>query len=266
MATYLLTWNPDITPWFSNRKIKQLKQEGFLRDDWSCANCKSIRPGDRIFLIKLGRKKPNGICASGDAIEYKKKRGSINGKKENYVDIEFDTILNPDKDPILELETLRQIKPEYRQLWTPQSSGITIKPEVASELEKIWSRFRKDKKIIGKTSFMPSPGRKKDVFTEGNPYRTTITKYERDPYARKRCIEHYGTSCIVCEFSFLKKYGALGKDFIHVHHLVPVSRKKKRYKLNPIKDLRPVCPNCHAMIHIRRPPLTIEELQKRIRN
>jgi 5-methylcytosine-specific restriction protein A len=35
------------------------------------------------------------------------------------------------------------------------------------------------------------------------------------------------------------------------------------YQVDPIADLRPVCPNCHAMLHSRRPtPLSIAELKR----
>jgi len=36
---------------------------------------------------------------------------------------------------------------------------------------------------------------------------------------------------------------------------------KDEYEVDPINDLRPVCPNCHAMLHRKKPPLTIEELE-----
>ena len=48
---------------------------------------------------------------------------------------------------------------------------------------------------------------------------------------------------------FENMYGELGKGFIHVHHIVPISMIGKEYKIDPIKDLVPVCPNCHAMLH-----------------
>ena len=44
-------------------------------------------------------------------------------------------------------------------------------------------------------------------------------------------------------------YGELGQGFIHVHHIVPISKIGKEYKIDPINDLVPVCPNCHAMLH-----------------
>ena len=67
-------------------------------------------------------------------------------------------------------------------------------------------------------------------------------------------------------FDFEAVYGGLGRGFIHVHHLVPVSTIGKEYKIDPIQDLRPVCPNCHSMLHKNNPPLTIEELKNIIQN
>lgn len=33
-------------------------------------------------------------------------------------------------------------------------------------------------------------------------------------------------------------------------------------QIDPISDLRPVCPNCHAMLHKKNPPYTIDELRE----
>ncbi len=96
---------------------------------------------------------------------------------------------------------------------------------------------------------------------EGALHRVVSSQYERNPAARLACIAHYGAICFVCGFSFEAAYGELGRGFIHVHHLVPVSSIGKEYQVNPIEDLRPVCPNCHAMLHRKDPPLAVEELQ-----
>ncbi len=96
---------------------------------------------------------------------------------------------------------------------------------------------------------------------EGLKKTIIVNSYERNIEARKKCIDHWSPICSVCEFDFEKNYGELGKGFIHVHHLVPVSDISRIYQVNPIKDLRPVCPNCHSMLHKRNPPLTIEELK-----
>jgi 5-methylcytosine-specific restriction protein A len=69
----------------------------------------------------------------------------------------------------------------------------------------------------------------------------------------------------VCKFNFEKNYGVVAKDFIHVHHLTKISSIKESYKINPEKDLVPVCPNCHSIIHKRKIPYTIEEMKKMIK-
>ena len=99
---------------------------------------------------------------------------------------------------------------------------------------------------------------------EGAVRSVTVNSYERNPLARKACLDHYGYSCSVCDFNFEAVYGQLGKEFIHVHHLIPLSEIKKTYSINPVSDLRPVCPNCHAMIHLGGVTRTIEEVRKMI--
>lgn len=97
---------------------------------------------------------------------------------------------------------------------------------------------------------------------EGAKKKIYVNAYERNSEARKKCIENHGVICSVCNFDFAKVYGSLGEGYIHVHHLKPLSEIKKEYKVNPIEDLRPVCPNCHAMLHKRKPTLSISELKK----
>lgn len=84
---------------------------------------------------------------------------------------------------------------------------------------------------------------------EGKVHQIYTTRYERNPVARNRCIELKGCRCSICGFDFEKTYGEIGKGFIHVHHIVPVSEIGESYRVNYEKDLIPVCPNCHAMLH-----------------
>lgn len=98
-------------------------------------------------------------------------------------------------------------------------------------------------------------------YYEGATRRISINTYERDPEARKACIAHYGTTCSICKFNFANKYGQVGEGFIHVHHLKPLAQVGEQYQVDPIRDLRPVCPNCHAIIHKRTPPYSIEEVK-----
>lgn len=96
---------------------------------------------------------------------------------------------------------------------------------------------------------------------EGALTKIEVNRYERSLVNRQNCLLLKGCKCNVCDFDFEKIYGAIGKNFIHVHHIVPISELGTGYEVNPEKDLVPLCPNCHAMIHKRNPPYTISELK-----
>jgi hypothetical protein len=54
-------------------------------------------------------------------------------------------------------------------------------------------------------------------YVEGKTKKVLVNNYERNPIARKKCVEHFGVICQVCGFDFEKIYGKIGKDFIHIH-------------------------------------------------
>jgi len=99
-------------------------------------------------------------------------------------------------------------------------------------------------------------------YPEGATTMVMVNKYERSPRNRKLCIEHFGLSCLGCGFNFSESYGELGEEYIIVHHIVPVSKIGPDYIINPKKDLIPLCANCHAIVHRKDPPLTLDELKK----
>lgn len=96
---------------------------------------------------------------------------------------------------------------------------------------------------------------------EGVAHTVRLTRYERSPLNRKLCLTLQGYDCKVCGFNFETSYGEIGRHYIQVHHLVPVSKQIPGYIINPLRDLLPVCPNCHAMLHTRDPPLSPGELR-----
>ncbi|MFD2838621.1 HNH endonuclease [Azotobacter vinelandii] len=98
-------------------------------------------------------------------------------------------------------------------------------------------------------------------YIEGASKMVSVNTYERSADARAKCVARYGYSCSVCGFDFEAVYGEIGQKYIHVHHIVPLAEIAKEYVLDPVKDLIPVCANCHAIIHRTRPALTIEQLK-----
>ncbi|MBL8125883.1 MAG: HNH endonuclease [Pyrinomonadaceae bacterium] len=84
---------------------------------------------------------------------------------------------------------------------------------------------------------------------EGAPGKRRVTYYERKKANRNEAIRIHGVDCKGCEINFEKTYGPLGKDFIHVHHTVPVSQYEKSRKVDIRNEMTVLCPNCHAMVH-----------------
>ena len=82
-------------------------------------------------------------------------------------------------------------------------------------------------------------------------------------YRNRRLVDdakkRWKTSCWVCGFNFFDKYGDFGKDFIEIHHLLPINEGMRQ---TSTEDLRPICSNCHRMIHRKKKMLTIQELKE----
>lgn len=104
------------------------------------------------------------------------------------------------------------------------------------------------------------------AYVEGTTRRILVNAVERDPRARRACIAHFGPACVVCGMNFAAHYGPRAAGLIHVHHLAPLASLATAREVDPIRDLRPVCPNCHAVIHRQDPPYTPEEVAHMLRN
>lgn len=123
----------------------------------------------------------------------------------------------------------------------------SIKKEVKDEIEE---QKKRDKKEDAD-------------YVEGAVKEAKAKRYERDPKARRACLAHYGCRCYVCGMDMSEEYGMeLGAEAIEVHHIIPVSQRGGSYIVDPIRDLRPLCPNCHSIVHRKRDqPLDVEELK-----
>lgn len=265
MATYLFAWSSK--RWNRERLaamsdvVKAVKAgEPRTKTRWSCGNSKRLQKGDRAFFIRLDEY-PKGIFASGtitkgsyEDLHWEAKRQRT-GKTSCFVWVKLDTLLNLGTDPILPRELLNA-PPFSKMHWDTRMSGVHIPDNIAEELEKVWTNFAN-----GKGFSLPEEVEETEAIYEGAMRRISVNAYERSPEARRKCIAHYGTSCFVCGFDFAKAYGEAGKDYIHVHHLRQLSEIGEKYQIDPIRDLHPVCPNCHAVIHRRKPAYSLEEVK-----
>jgi 5-methylcytosine-specific restriction enzyme A len=256
MTAYLITWNPLRFPWRElEETIAAVAESAQAPDRWSCGNNKSIKSGDRLFLLKQGADDP-GLIGSGWATsevfeeDHWEDAQSSLPRRARYIDMTWDFLL---RSPVIARSEL-VVSPFSAVNWSTQVSGISIEPDAARALELEWGRR------IG-SHFEPLADEVSTAeFPEGSVQRAALNAFERNATARAACIAFYGCRCAVCGFDFEAQYGQAAHGLIHVHHLTPISQLRRRYVVNAIRDLRPVCPNCHAVLHRTEPPYTIDQV------
>ena len=258
MDAYIYAWNPSKWKWIDLAYAVSIVNSGEkYYGQWSCGRSQKPSPGDIFLLMKLGRD-PSGaakgvvgcgkILSNPEIIEHWDESQRNDGKTVLSTSVFFDALSDR---PLITHDELSSRFPKVH--WTPQQSGISIELEVA---KRIYTEL-KGSEPAG-TNALSDLG---EAFLEGEAKEITIRNYDRCSRAREACILHHGFSCAVCGFSFKERYGEIGSDYIEVHHLTPISEKGGSYLVNPIQDLRPVCANCHRMLHRRTPALSIEELR-----
>ncbi|HYV37563.1 MAG TPA: HNH endonuclease [Gemmataceae bacterium] len=136
-----------------------------------------------------------------------------------------------------------------------ESQGWNSLPD-SVHTDAIWTWLRKGETFTLTEEIIHPAG-----LVEGAISVISVNAYERNLEARRQCIAHYGESCSICGFNFGTVYGDMAMGFIHVHHLRSLSEIGHEYVVDPVEDLRPVCPNCHAVLHRRIPPYGIGEIQ-----
>jgi hypothetical protein len=94
---------------------------------------------------------------------------------------------------------------------------------------------------------------------EGEAYKkeANFRKRNRALIQAKKANSDY--RCEVCEFNFEERYGVIGRKYIVAHHLEGIASGPRRTTL---EDIALVCANCHAMVHMENPPISLEKLRR----
>jgi hypothetical protein len=142
----------------------------------------------------------------------------------------------------------------------PRKSPINLAPYQ----EQLLARLPWAQRSAVTDSILPEEIVQPSGLVEGAVRSITVNAYERNPEARRRCLEAHGTTCCVCGFNFGAVYGKVAEGYIHVHHLRPLSQVSGEYVVDPVKDLRPVCPNCHAVLHLGSQCRSIDEVRQMV--
>ena len=247
-----------MTKWFIPANPKEYRLEDVLRElphvDWRQHN--NVQVGDIVYIY----------CSRPiSQIKYKMRVTAVNitterstAAREYWVrPSEFDTSISHNKFfrmVLVDENTTQYLKYddlEKHGLNTCRG-GLKLKDPLLSYIESHFS------------DLYPNEITNTHGIYEGAVKSVLVNKYERNPIARQICLDKHGYNCSVCELNFEENYGEIGKNFIHVHHIIPISSIGNEYEIDPENDLVPVCPNCHAMLHKGKDGkvLAVEELKE----
>lgn len=244
--SYLLSWNP----------TESVCQAGPERWSLPSLNSKVPETGAEFFVVRVGKRngvKPTGIVGYGQTTGKSHIAAHWRGskKKVRYIPVNIVYFVNAEREPerVLTVEALQSLDPN--QQWAPQQSWIKLKKQaMAPKIRTLFDQLQKQ--------VIPQEESKEELMALGFP--EGIWKMVREHRARERSralveakkekvLARTGTLCCEsCRHDFVKLLGGLGARCIEAHHLVPVS-KLKRKRLTRLDELALVCANCHRLLH-----------------
>jgi 5-methylcytosine-specific restriction protein A len=261
MAAIILAWNPGRRDgWNYAAAVEQLSETGQYLAAWTVTGPDQITAGTEVWLWLQARTRC-GLLGHGTVVSgihqgepaVPDTHGSDIGPRN--IGLAFDALI-PSGDEIppgLFADTMPDIP------WEDPKRPVTVlDPVVEAKVRAVWRGFGPPQQ--------PDPVQ---LVPGSHPQQATrqvqVNRYECSIEAQRICIAHHGTSCAACGFSFESAYGETAAGFIEVHHLVPATLLGSDYQLDPVADLVPLCPNCHAMAHLGvGTPRTVAELRQLI--
>jgi 5-methylcytosine-specific restriction protein A len=239
--------------------------------DWATGSTKNVRLGAPFFFLRQGPDRPGiigwgRICSPVRSQRHWDPMKAKAGMKSNEVDIRFEFITMPDDRRAIPRSVLQSDRRTKAGKWNIQGSGTRLTTKVTSGVRALLQAQRV-KMPSGKTE---SNARwvRVSALSEATITRVLTTRYERNRKARLLCLKHYGCRCHGCGFDFGLCYGPDADGMIEVHHLRPISQTRGSSPIDPVKDLRPLCANCHRVAHLPgrdKDPLTIATLRAMVR-
>ena len=171
----------------------------------------------------------------------------------------------------MKLENFHSLDPDY--------PGVALRSG-SHEGASIWDEFHSQPQLLNQlaesiragsiTQEAETPEDGEDEAQEGRILTRIHRSRERNQKlvakrkAQRREECDGALKCEACDFDFVVKYGDRGDGFAECHHKIPLAESgatKTR-----LDDLAILCANCHRMIHVRKPMLSVEELRSLIRN
>jgi len=241
-------WQPDY-----HAAAAVASASGFFRAVWDISPAAGwLQPGSDVWFAVSGERP--GVAGHGVVVSAPygaaDPQGSPDGG-QHLVDIDIDILL-----PLGDAVPLADLPPEIPGLFPEPGAAAGLSRDTGEDLRRAWSRSAAN----GRTgSPDPLPG----ALPQPAVRWTLTSSYERDPDAARVCRAHHGPACSVCGLDPEAVFGPEGAGVLQVHHIVPPRLLSDSYELDPVTDLVPLCPTCHAVAHSGFPdPYTPAELRR----
>ncbi|MCC9206355.1 restriction endonuclease [Arthrobacter sp. zg-Y769] len=241
-----MAWNTDLPdPWPGGYgpAVAALADGGTLRRSMPLAGSRPDA-GTEVWLVLSGSsgRGPRGLAGHGVVVP-----PGI-GTSADAVTVDFDRLL-----PLGEQVPASLLEEDLPAL--PRLDGtMPVPPASVPALRRLWSGFLGS----GPDPLSPVPG----TLAAGALGLQRVNAYEHDGEARRLCLAFHGNCCTACGLVPAQRYGPGTDALMQVHHLSPAADLAAEYVLDPVSDLVPMCPTCHAVAHTRVPvPYTPAEVR-----
>jgi len=106
------------------------------------------------------------------------------------------------------------------------------------------------------------------IIEEGGEFRSDKKQRLRSSKLKKYAVKEFLSQngsiyCEACTLNFKSTYGTHGHKYIEMHHLRPLYKLRKSYKVflpDALANVKLVCSNCHRMIHRKKKNLEWDNL------
>lgn len=228
-------------------------ESGFFRAVWDISGAAgTLEPGSDVWFAVSGERP--GLAGHGVVTSSPYALAGPQDSPDDrlhLVDLDIDVLL-----PLNETVPLGGLPAEVHAL-LPEPGGVSGLDRSAGEnLRRIWSASAAN----GPAGYPhPLPG----SLPQQAVRWSLASRYEADPDAARICRVHHGPVCSACGLDPEAVFGAAGAGVLQVHHIVPPALLSDEYELDPVTDLVPLCPTCHAVAHAGVPdPYTPAELRR----
>ncbi|MBF4993463.1 restriction endonuclease [Arthrobacter gandavensis] len=254
MTALLLVWDPVWPEAWQPDYLEAAAiaaDAGLFRAVWNVTSAgRGLEPGADAWFVVPGERA--GLAGHGLVVSSMYGIADPQGAPDpraRLADIDIDVLL-----PLDELIALSDLPEEIIDARPEPGGAVLLTQFAGEELRRTWSRHGAVESCAG---LLPGS-------LPQHAVRWSLTnRWENDADARRVCLAHHGPSCSACGFDPEAVFGPDGAGVLQVHHIVPPSLLQQTYALDPVTDLVPLCPTCHAVSHRGFPdPFTPAELRR----